>query len=89
MNFHVMTLFPELIENVAKESILGRAEKAGFITVNTENFREFSHDKHKHVDDYPYGGGAGMLIKPEPVYECYESIVEKLGKKPRLVYLTP
>lgn len=89
MHFYVMTLFPELIQGVAKESILGRAEKAGVISVEAVNFRDYSKDKHHHVDDYPYGGGAGMLIKPEPVYDCYEDLVKRIGKKPRVLYMTP
>ena len=89
MNFYVMTLFPELIESAAKESILGRAEKAGYISVTAVNFRDYSKDKHRHVDDYTYGGGAGMLIKPEPVYDCFEALREKIGRPARVVYLTP
>ena len=89
MNFYVMTLFPELIESAAKESILGRAEKAGYISVTAVNFRDYSKDRHRHVDDYTYGGGAGMLIKPEPVYDCYEAISTKIGHPARVVYLTP
>ena len=89
MNFYVMTLFPELIENVAKESILGRAVNAGYISVKAVNFRAYSKDRHRHVDDYTYGGGAGMLIKPEPVYDCYADIAEKIGHPCRVVYLTP
>ena len=89
MNFYVMTLFPELIETVARESILGRAENNGAIHVEAVNFRDYSHDKHHHVDDYPYGGGAGMLIKPEPVYECFEALSERIGHRPKVVYLTP
>ena len=81
MNFYVMTLFPELIENAAKESILGRAEKAGYISVTAVNFRDYSKDRHRHVDDYTYGGGAGMLIKPEPVYDCYEDLAKKIGHR--------
>ena len=89
MNFYVMTLFPELIENVAKESILGRAVNAGYISVKAVNFRAYSKDRHRHVDDYTYGGGAGMLIKPEPVYDCYADIAGKIGHPCRVVYLTP
>ncbi len=89
MNFYVMTLFPELIENAAKESILGRAVRAGYISVTPVNFRAYSKDRHRHVDDYTYGGGAGMLIKPEPVYDCYEDIIEKIGHPARVVYMTP
>ena len=89
MNFYVMTLFPEMIEAVSAGSILGRAEKKGVISVKAVNFRDFTEDRHHTVDDYPYGGGAGMLIKPEPIYKCYQSIAETIGKSVRVVYLTP
>lgn len=88
MKFDVLTLFPEMFVPV-KSSIIGRAEKNNLIELNLINFREFSTDKQKHVDDCPYGGGAGMVIKPEPVYDAYKSIVDKLDYKPKLIYLTP
>lgn len=89
MNFHVLTLFPEMIENGMHTSITGRAIAAGHLSLNTINIRDFAFNKHQKVDDYPYGGGAGMLMQAEPVYLAYESICEKTGKKPRVVYLTP
>lgn len=90
MNFHVMTLFPEMIERAMAESITGRAIKAGHICVDAVNIRDFSEDKHNRVDDYPYGGGAGMVMQAEPVYRCYENICRKIGSEhPRVVYLTP
>ena len=88
MKFDVLTLFPEMFVPV-KSSIIGRAEKNNLIELNLINFREFSADKQKHVDDCPYGGGAGMVIKPEPVYDAYKSIIDKLDYKPKLIYLTP
>ena len=88
MRFDVLTLFPEMFEPV-KTSILGRAEKKELIELNLINFREFSTDKQKHVDDCPYGGGAGMVIKPEPVYAAYRSIVDELSYKPKVIYLSP
>lgn len=88
MRFDVLTLFPEMFVPV-KSSILGRAEKNNLIEINLINFREFSKDPKRHVDDCPYGGGAGMVIKPEPVYDAYASIVESLEKKPKVIYLTP
>ena len=88
MKFDVLTLFPEMFVPV-QSSIIGRAEKNNLIELNLINFREFSTDKQKHVDDCPYGGGAGMVIKPEPVYDAYRSIVDKLDYKPKLIYLTP
>ena len=75
MKFHVMTLFPEMVEQGLHTSILGRAMDAGIISVNTVNIRDYSEDKHRHVDDYPYGGGAGMVMAAEPIAKCYEAIV--------------
>ena len=88
MRFDVLTLFPEMFAPV-KESILGRALDNNLIELNLINFREFSTDKSKHVDDTPYGGGAGMVIKPEPVYDAYKSIIEGLENKPKVIYLSP
>lgn len=89
MNFYVMTLFPELIDAVASSSILKRGIENGLIRVEAVNFRDYSKDKHRHVDDYPYGGGSGMLIEPEPVYDCFLDLEKKIGKKPRVIYMTP
>lgn len=90
MNVHVMTLFPEMIRNGLMESITGRAIRNDIIKLNTVNIRDFTEDKHRHVDDYPYGGGAGMVMQAEPIYKAYESIRQTTGKdKPRLIYLTP
>ena len=89
MNFHVLTLFPEMIQNGLNTSITGRAIEKGTLSLNTVNIRDFSHNKHGHVDDYPYGGGAGMVMQPGPVYEAYQSVAEKIDKKPRVIYLTP
>lgn len=89
MNFYVLTLFPEMVKNGLDQSITGRAISNNLINVEAINIRDFSGNKHGQVDDYPYGGGAGMVMQPGPVYRSYESIVEKTGKKPRVVYLTP
>ena len=90
MNYYVMTLFPEMIEQGMNTSILGRAMKDGLVRLNAVNIRDYTLDRHMKVDDYPYGGGAGMVMQAEPIYRCYESICEKIGtKKPRVVYLTP
>lgn len=89
MRYHVLTLFPEMIEQAASASILGRAVKNGHISVETTNIRNFSANKHMRVDDYPYGGGAGMVMEAEPVFRAYESVKEKIGRKPRTIYLTP
>ena len=89
MNYHVMTLFPELIEAAMNHSIMGRALSNGIITLDTVNFREFSQNKTKHVDDYIYGGGSGMLIQAEPVWLCYKDLIAKIGHKPRVLYMSP
>ena len=89
MNFHVLTLFPEMIENGMHTSITGRAIQAGLLSLNTVNIRDFAYNKHQKVDDYTYGGGAGMLMQAEPVYLAFESVAEKIGRRPRVVYLTP
>ena len=78
MNFHVMTLFPEMITQAMEVSITGRAIKSGHIQVNAVNIRDFANNKHNRVDDYPYGGGAGMVMQAEPVYLCYRSVVEHI-----------
>lgn len=88
MKFDVLTLFPEMFEPM-QLSILGRAIKQEIITLNLINFREFATDRFKHVDDTPYGGGAGMILKPQPIYDAYKSITEKLTYKPKVIYLSP
>ena len=89
MNFHVLTLFPEMIEQGMNTSIIGRAIAGGYLSVDAINIRGYAFNKHQKVDDYPYGGGAGMLMQAEPVYLAYQSIEEKIGYRPRVVYLTP
>lgn len=89
MNYHVLTLFPDMIEQGLHTSILGKAIERGLITLETANIRDFSDNKHMRVDDYPYGGGAGMVMQAEPVYRAYKSVEEKIGKNPRVIYLTP
>ena len=91
MNFHVMTLFPEMIENAMGESITGRAIKAGHISLDAVNIRDFSENKHNRVDDYPYGGGAGMVMQAGPVYRCYKDIISRIeSERPtKVIYLSP
>lgn len=89
MNYHVLTLFPEMIKDGLNTSIIGRAIENNHITLETVDIREFSANKHKKVDDYPYGGGPGMVMQAEPVFAAYKSIEQKIGKKPRVIYLTP
>lgn len=91
MRFYIMTLFPEMVMGCLNTSITGRAMAKGILSVEAVNIRDYAFNKHNSVDDYPYGGGAGMLMQAEPVYQAYEAVKEKLktGKKPRLVYLSP
>ena len=89
MNFHILTLFPEMVTGGLNTSITGRAMEKGLISVEAVNIRDYSTDKHRHVDDYPYGGGAGMVMQPGPVYAACEDLERKIGKKPRVIYLTP
>lgn len=89
MKFYVLTLFPEMINNVLSESIIGRAAAGGFIEFEAINIRDYTLDKHKKVDDYPYGGGAGMVMQAQPIYDAFMSIAEKVGHKPYCIYMTP
>ena len=89
MNFHVMTLFPEMVMNGLNTSILGRAASNGLLSFEAINIRDYTLERHGKVDDYPYGGGAGMVMQAEPIYRAYEALVEKIGKKPRVIYMTP
>lgn len=87
--FHILTLFPEVFSSVLNTSILKNASDKGIIEFDYVNFRDFSENKHKKVDDYPYGGGAGMLISPQSVCTAYKYVEEKAGKKPKTIYLSP
>lgn len=89
MNFHILTLFPDMVENGLKTSITGRAIESGAISVEAVDIRDYTTDKHRHVDDAPYGGAAGMVIQPAPVCDAYEALCKKLGKRPRVIYMTP
>lgn len=89
MNFHVMTLFPEMIMQGLATSITGRAMQKNLIQVEAVNIRDYTLEKHGQVDDYPYGGGAGMVMQAEPIYRTWESITNRIGKQPRVVYMTP
>ncbi len=89
IRFDIMTLFPELCDTVLSESIIGRARKAGIVEVFTHNIRDYSKDKFRRVDDTPYGGGKGMLMKPDPICDCFDAITEGLPKKPYTVYMSP
>lgn len=87
--FHILTLFPEMVMDGLNTSIIGRAIDAGLLEINAVNIRDYSTNKHMKVDDYPYGGGAGLVMQPEPVYRAYEDLTRDMKKKPRVVYLTP
>lgn len=90
MKITIMTLFPELIESSVTCSIMGRAKSKGFVDISAINIRDFAQNKHLQVDDYPYGGGAGMLMMAEPVQRCYDHITQACeGKPTRVIYMTP
>ena len=90
MNYHVMTLFPEMVESTLNSSITGRAIEKGIIKLNTVNIRDYAQNRYKHVDDYIYGGGSGMLIQAEPVWLCYLDVMKQLDKsKTRVLYMSP
>ena len=92
MRFDIMTLFPDLVNTVLGESIIGRAQKNGVIEINCHNIRDFSEDKHRRVDDTPYGGGKGMLMMAPPIYNCFEYITSRDGvdkQSTRVVYMSP
>ena len=91
MNFYIMTLFPEMVMDGLNTSITGRAVKNGLLSIEALNIRDYAFNKHHSVDDYPYGGGAGMLMQAEPVYQCYEALTEKIKqkKRARVIYLSP
>ncbi|MBQ6240092.1 MAG: tRNA (guanosine(37)-N1)-methyltransferase TrmD [Firmicutes bacterium] len=89
MRYYVLTLFPDMIQEAMHHSILGRAQEDGKIELETVNIRDFSHNKQLHVDDAPYGGGAGMVMQAPPVYEAWESVVSRIGHKVPVVFMTP
>ena len=88
MKITIMTLFPEMCNALLDESIIGRARKNGIIEIDTVNIRDFTHDKHNRVDDAPYGGGMGMLMQTQPIYDCFASLCSEDGKKPHLIYMS-
>lgn len=89
MIFDVMTLFPELINAITSESIIGRAKAKGIITVNAVDIRDYTADKHRRVDDYPYGGGYGMVMQCQPIYDCFADITKDCAEKPHTIYMSP
>ena len=89
MQIDIMTLFPDMMEAYLSESIIGRARKAGFLKIACHNFRDWAPNKWHIVDDTPYGGGMGMLLTPEPIYNCWEALVKDADPRPHTVYLSP
>lgn len=89
MRIDIATLFPEMCEAILSESIVGRARKKGAIEVCCHQIRDYTNDKHRRVDDIPYGGGMGMVMQADPIYNCYKAICEQLGCKPHTIYMTP
>ena len=89
MRIDILTLFPEMCNSYLSESIIGRARKAGKVQIECVDIRDYTKDKHRRVDDTPYGGGMGMIMQVEPIYDCYNSLCRKTDAKPHLIYLTP
>ena len=94
MEFHIMTLFPEMVDQILSESIIGRARKAGKVSVTCWNIRDYANNRSRHVDDYIYGGGPGMLMQVDPIYGCYKGILKDLEERgiqeePRVIYMSP
>lgn len=91
MRFDIMTIFPEMVERILGESVIGRAQKAGHITVGCHNIRDFSENKHRKTDDTPYGGGFGMVMTAQPIYDCYRSVIDATPdvSSRRVIYMSP
>ncbi len=89
MHFYILTLFPEMVTNALHTSIIGKAAEKGILSIEAVNIRDFTKDRHQKTDDYPYGGGAGMVMPAQPIYDAYLSVADRIGKRPRTVYLTP
>jgi tRNA (guanine37-N1)-methyltransferase len=89
MKFDILTIFPDMFSAVLGESIIGRACQNNIININIVNIRDFSKDKHKKTDDYPYGGGSGMVMMAQPIYDAYLSIVQTIDYKPKVIYMSP
>ena len=89
MRIDIITVLPEMLEGFFNESILARAQKKGLAEIHLHNLRDYTLDKWKRVDDYPYGGGAGMVMQPMPVYDAWKDLTDRIGKKPRVLFMTP
>ena len=89
MRIDILTLFPEMCCEVLRESVIGRARERGCVEINCRNIRDYTEDKHNRVDDAPYGGGTGMIMQTQPIYDCFMSLCDELGKRPHLIYMSP
>ena len=89
MRIDILTLFPDLCDGFMRESIIGRARKNDLLEIHCHDIRDYTPDKHRRVDDYPYGGGKGMVMQAEPIFRCYEALCRETGTKPHLVYMSP
>ena len=89
MRIDILTLFPAMCDTVMGESIIGRARQAGKVEINCIDIRDYTLDKHRRVDDKPYGGGMGMVMAPQPIFDCFNALCDEIGSKPHLIYLTP
>lgn len=89
MWIEIATLFPEMCQRVLDESIIGRARRAGKLQISCRNIRDYTLDKHRRVDDTPYGGGKGMLMQAEPIYRCFEAVCADMGTRPHVIYMSP
>ena len=89
MRIDIMTLFPEMCERVLDESIIGRSRDGGLVEINCVNIRDYSTDKHRRVDDTTYGGGTGMIMQCQPIFDCFCDLEKQIGKRPHLIYMSP
>ncbi len=89
MRIDILTLFPGMCNSVLGESIIGRARAAGFVEINCHDIRDYTEDKHRRVDDKPYGGGMGMIMQAQPVHDCFDALCKRIGARPHLLYMTP
>lgn len=89
MRIDIMTLFPEMCERVLNESIIGRSREGGLVEINCVNIRDYSTDKHRRVDDTTYGGGTGMIMQCQPIFDCFCDLEKQIGRRPYLIYMSP
>ena len=89
MRIDILTIFPEMFSNILSSSILGRAASKGILEFKTHNIRDFSQNKHRNTDDYPFGGGAGMVMLAQPIFDCIESVAAEAPEKPRCIVMSP